>query len=216
MPIRRFFQTAKQFRACSGLSINVYPINFESRMKYIFVIFYGFLLLTSCEPSKPKLFDVENPSFQTYSDTELFFKNVRQIYYQLEDQAPTKLKLYRLKRQNTKTQDRPIINLTLVHNWRYNEAYLLLEPNAFFENSGEFTVQWKNPANEENGKIQFERGNKKTLLKFAYLLYQKLKEDAQFWVVQQDKEYPLLADKQEREAFRVSMADYLRLIAAEN
>lgn len=185
-------------------------------MKYTFFIFCGLLLLSACQPSKPKAFDVENPSFQTYSDTELFFKNVRQIYYQVEDQANTKLRLYRLKRQNTKTQDRPIINLTLVHNWRFNEAYLLLEPNAFFEDAAAFTVHWKNPSNEENGKIQYERGNKKVLLKFAYSLYQKIKEDAQCWIVQQGKEYPLLADKQEREAFRVTMADYLRLIAAEN
>ncbi len=185
-------------------------------MKHIFPVLCGLLLLNACQPSKPKIFDIENPSFQTHSDTELFFKNVRQIYYQLEEQTQSKLKLYRLKRQNTKTQDRPIINLTLVHNWRYNEAYLLPEPNAFFKDPSAFTIHWKNPASEENGEILFERGNKKILLKFAYQLYQKLKDDAQFWVLEQDKKYPFLADKQEREAFRVSMADYLRLIAAEN
>jgi hypothetical protein len=182
----------------------------DNSIYFTFILFLG--LITGCKPADSGKFNEENPSVKTYDDTELFFKNVRQIYYNIENQPNTKLKLYKLKRQNTKTQDRPIINLTLIHNWRFDEAYLLLEPNAFFEDPREINILWKNNKNKQKGAINLQKGNKETLLRFAYQIYQKINSETEFWVEKEGKEYPFLKEKQEREAFRVSMADYLRLV----
>ncbi len=169
-------------------------------------------LLMGCNTKNNGKLDLEKPSFQTYDDTEMFFKNVRQIYYELENQENTQLKLYRLKKQNQSTQARPILNLALVHNWRYDEAYLLLEPNDFFENPRQISLQWTLPQEKSTGLIQLKSGSKEAMLVFAYQIYQRLLLNCDLALEQAGKKHPFLADKQEREAFRVSVADYLRLI----
>lgn len=169
-------------------------------------------LLLACKPNNDGTLNLEKPSFKTYDDTELFFKNVRQVYYDLENQENTKLKLYRLKKRIKNAKTHPVLNLTLVHNWRYDEAYLLLEPNAFFENPRQITLHWENPKDKTKGTLQLNAGSKEAMLVFAYQIYQKILLDCKLLVIQADKQTPFLEDKQEREAFRISVADYLRLI----
>ena len=54
--------------------------------------------MIGCQPDKiqeDKLKEGYKPSFKTRADTELFFKNVRQIYYTKETPKDSKIDLYR-------------------------------------------------------------------------------------------------------------------------
>jgi hypothetical protein len=87
-----------------------------------------FLISVSCNADKTKKIDAEKSKFSTSDASELFFKNVRQRYYDREEMAASKLNIYRIQERNQRV-DYPHLQLAIVINWRYDEAYILLEPN---------------------------------------------------------------------------------------
>ncbi|NJL15070.1 MAG: hypothetical protein HC913_20090 [Microscillaceae bacterium] len=144
------------------------------------------------------------------------FKNVRQIYYDLEVQPATQLHIYRFKNREQVAQNQPIINLALVHNWRYDEAYILIEPNGFFENSRNLEINWQNGSNpSQKGRLSFQAGNKATHFKFAVELYEAITQNNNLFIRQQGRDFPILKDDRQREAFRRTMVDYFKLIGVE-
>jgi len=103
---------------------------------------YIFIFLLSCQPYKDRRIDFEQLNFTTTDPSELFFKNVRQLYYEKEEWREAKLNVYRYKDLNL-GEDYPIINPAIVINWYSDEAYILLEPNAFFAGAEKINVSWK-------------------------------------------------------------------------
>ncbi|GAB4395494.1 MAG: hypothetical protein OHK0053_03840 [Microscillaceae bacterium] len=174
------------------------------------------LALLACGPVDTQKLDKEAPRFATTDASELFFKNVRQIYYDLEVQPATQLHIYRFKNRNQSLRDQPIINLALVHNWRYDEAYILIEPNEFFENSRNLEVNWqKENEPTQKGRLSFQAGNKTTHFKFAVELYEAITQNKKLFVLRKGRAFPLLSNDRERETFRKTMVDYFKLIGVE-
>lgn len=80
------------------------------------------LFLSACNPNKNTRVNPESLTFQTTDSSKLFFKNVRSNYYDLEELSEAQLEVYRFKKR-LKQEDVPVIQLALVNNWRYDEAY---------------------------------------------------------------------------------------------
>jgi hypothetical protein len=146
--------------------------------------------------------------FKTRPDTELYFKNVRQLYYDLEEQPNTKLNLYRFSKRN-KTDKKPLLNLVIVHNWRYNEAYLLVETNL--PKNQPLSVSWRDKAGKQ-GEIIFKNGDKTTHFEFANAIYQGILQEYNFYQLIDNQELIILNKLNECEAFRITMLDYLKLV----
>lgn len=179
-------------------------------MKYFWLLFC--LILTSACKNNPQMnVDKENPDFSTNDASELFFKNVRQVYYDLEEQAPTKLRLYRIKTRR-QVADSPILHLALVHNWRYDEAYIILEPNAYFIANIPIQVLWQSPESNQEGTYQFVYGSKQAHFKFASEIYESILANQQLFILEGKKRIPFLDNRVDRENFRKSMKDYYNLI----
>ncbi|MCU0446177.1 MAG: hypothetical protein MUE85_14820 [Microscillaceae bacterium] len=175
------------------------------------------ILLTHCgknqnnssEKTQNNPHAIKQANFKTRPDTEIYFKNVRQLYYDREEQTNTKLNLYRFA-QRSKTDQKPAINLVIVHNWRYNEAYLLVETNNFFPKTPPFKLFWRNK-NGRDGTIFFENGDKTAHFAFANALYQGVLDEYVFYQSVRGQEVTILNSRVEREAIRITMLDYLKL-----
>jgi len=176
------------------------------KLTYIIVII---LLFSGCQIDKDKKVDRNKFTFKTGDDTELFFKNVRQSNYDLEENEAAKFNLFRHE-DRIVTNDQPVINLAIVNNYMNDEAYLLIEPNDSLKSFNPLTIEVKNDSTIK--KVKLGSVNRESMLEFASQLFEGIQKNAQFFVLSKDEErIPILDEKEEREAFRITVSDYYRL-----
>lgn len=178
-------------------------------MKRLSALIIVLLALSACNPVKDKKVDQTTIGFKTDESSKLFFKNVRRSYYDMEVMEEAKLEIYRLKKR-VKESDESVLNISIVNNWRYDEAYILLEPNSAVGSLTDLQITWENQSGN-SGEIRLEGGNKKNQLDFAAEIYEQLQNGSQFYIVKDGEKLPLLNDSKSREAFRITMFDYFRL-----
>lgn len=168
------------------------------------------LLVFSCNPSKYTHINPDEVTFKTDEASKLFFKNVRKNYYDLEELPEAKLEVYRFKKRLL-SEEKPLLDIALVNNWRYDEAYILIEPNAAAGVLNDLYLRWTNDQTQEQGELRFEGGNKKAHLLFAGKVYDLLLRNCRLELNKQEQWLPILTDQKEKEAFRITMFDYYRL-----
>jgi len=174
-----------------------------------FLILLTFIL-SGCNPVKNKKVDQATISFKTDDSSKLFFKNMRRSYYDVEIMEEAKLEVYRLK-DRVKDSPSPVLNLSIVNNWRYDEAYILLEPNQAIGTIEQLKLEWKNTEGT-SGQLNFEGGSKTDLLAFATKIYEQVQNGSAFFLTVGNKKLEILNDSKSREAFRITMFDYMRLV----
>lgn len=179
------------------------------RWRFVFLLLLSSVLL-ACNPDKNRKVDQATISFKTNDASKLFFKNLRQSYYDKEEMEAAKLEIYRLRKRNQSLKH-PVVNLAIVNNWRFDEAYLLLEPNGLLSLDS-LAITWKNPETTTNGVISFKGGNKKAIVKFADQIYDQIQQGSEFSVLLEGKAWDILKSSEDREAFRITMMDYYRLV----
>ena len=129
------------------------------------------LLLLACNLDKESRVNRDRLDFTTTDESELFFKNVRQPYYELEAVEAAGMNVFRFDDRSL-AEDQPVINLAIVHQWRLDEASIFIEPNTFFE-EGELTLNWYS-ASGEQGQLSYARGNREVQQAFVVDLYDHL------------------------------------------
>lgn len=167
--------------------------------------------LTACYPGRNRGLDPGRPAFATTDASELFFHNVRSPYYDKEEMPDAGLHVYRLGRR-AQDETRPLLNLAIVHNWRRDQAFILIEPSTYLMGLPEVRLRYRNPATGEEGELLYEPGNREEQFRMATSIYLRLEGGSEFSLLAWDKEMPFLAEKAEREAFRVTMFDFYRLV----
>ncbi|UZR94085.1 hypothetical protein [Chondrinema litorale] len=175
-----------------------------------FALFIFLILLASCDPDRKKLVDPEKHDYNTLESTELFFKNMRQPYYDLEEKKEAGLELFRLQ-DRIEDDSHALLNLCIIFNWRNDDAFIYLEPNNFFKDTTSFTIIWKNEQNKQ-GSFQFIQGNRDSHFEFAARVYNSILQEYQLFYEKNDVLFPVLDSDVERDVFRVTMFDYFRLI----
>ncbi|UII22519.1 hypothetical protein [Fulvivirga ligni] len=167
------------------------------------------VLLTGCNLDSEKRVNLEDFDFKTGDDTEIFFKNVRQYYYDLEENKEAKLNIFRYE-DRVVNAEHPLLNLAIVINYLQDEASLILEPSNFNSDSA-IRLQFKDNKNSVE-KLSLTEFNRMEMLKFANGIYEALLSKKRvFLEIAPDKLEPILVDSKEREAFRITVSDYYRL-----
>lgn len=180
-------------------------------MRLYFIFCFALLMSFGCTLDEGKNVNLENFEYRTYDDTELFFKNIRQSYYNQEELKHAKLNVFRVKTRNV-SDSIPVLNLAIVMNWVKDESYILLEPNAYINDNASETIEIKWHSGEGvEGEWVLETSNKEGMLKLASNIYHGIINKYRFSLVTQLGEVPLLSKKREIEAFRITMSDYYRL-----
>lgn len=175
------------------------------------MILYFLCVLIACNSKTQKENTDKEVSFKTRADTEIFFKNVRQLYYDVEIQENTKLNLYRFKTRKINPKE-PILDLTIAHNWRYSEAYILVNLNEFFEKNKDLTVELVNKSGKKGSLILPKTPNKAQYFTFAKQMYEAILKENKMTFKKNGQDFNLFPSSQHSEVFRKVMVDYLRLV----
>lgn len=178
-------------------------------IKLLSCILFSAILL-ACNPDKNKRAKPDQIKFTTTDDAELFFKNVRRQAYDEQEMPAAKLQVYRHE-DRREQDDLPFLTPALVVNWRFDEAYLLLEPNEKIPNDKPLVIEWKDTLQNTSGRYRFEFGNKEEHLRFAGDLYGSILDGHRLYYLSDSLALPFLADEEDRKVFRVSLFDYYRL-----
>jgi hypothetical protein len=176
-------------------------------MKKLIILFIISISLLGCGQIKNDDLDPYEVRFKTTDASKLFFKNTRRSFYKLEELQDAKLEVFRWKK--SLDDEFPQLHLALVNNWRYDEAYLLIEPNTFID-LNELKLRWKSE-DGEIGEIRFEPGNKTNDAQFAGLVYQQLRKESQFEIWTNGKWRPFFTEAESQEAFETTVYDFYRL-----
>ena len=168
--------------------------------------------LSACNLDKNTQIDETKAKFTTSDASELFFKNVRQVRYDHQEMSEAKLNVFRLGDRSV-AEDYPVLNLAIVINWRYDEAYLTVEPNAYLQDMDSIQVTWQDTVGQQEGTYVWAGGNKEAQFAFASQLYRSIQRGHQLYIKNpQGEEEKLLNKYDDREAFRITMFDYYRLV----
>ena len=167
--------------------------------------------LSACNSSGGKDIREDEAKYTTSDASELFFKNVRSIYYDKTVMDEAKLDVYKIK-ERLDTDEYPLLNLSIVVNWRYDEAYVLTEPNTYLQKMDTIRIAWQDTIRNEQGTYQFTQGNKDAHFRFATQLYRSLSAEHQLFLLEEGDKVKFMSRRDAREPFRKTMVDYFRLV----
>lgn len=178
-------------------------------MKNLCLLFISLFLL-SCGADERKRAKRESLRFRTTDDAELYFKNLRRSEYDHQDLAASKLDIFR-HQERTQNADYPLMIPTLVVNWRYDEAYIILEANELLGQERPLIIDWRDSLQQLQGQYLLESNNKMEQLQFASQLYEGIQDGQQFFLEADSTLLPFLAKPKDRKVFRTTLYDYYRL-----
>ncbi len=177
----------------------------KSKLLFFFLIS---ALFPACQLDRQEKVDRKKFTFTIGADSYLFFKNVRQIYYDFTDLPQAHSHVYRFT-DRYKGEERPMIHPTIVVDWQQDEAYLLIETNSAVE---DLTIRVKE-INSKNGvtyTYTLNARGRENMLEFATKVYEGIMEKNQLYLLLSETEVPLFTEA-DAENFRIVMADYYRL-----
>jgi len=143
----------------------------------------------------------------------LYFRNLRQFYYEKEEKEEAKMDLFRLTSRNQDSLA-PAINFTLVHNWSMNQAFIVGEKNAWFGTMDTVSIFWSNEATKEFGSLLLTDFDAEQHYLFALEFYNLVRHaEVRFFVEERpDKRLEFLQSEKERASLRKTIKDYFKLV----
>jgi hypothetical protein len=176
-------------------------------MKYI--LLYIVLIFTSCNLNYRSEKHIGSASNSTTDASELFFNNVRQPYYFVEEFPEKHLKIYTLKTFKKDHTGYPVPSIHM--NWRDDLAFLYF--NLFNEEMLEESLQFKWVDQEEQTEGLFRSvTGREDHTGLADSISKHLKKEHSVFMKQGAGYIPIYTDKAEIRSFMTTYSDFLRLI----
>ena len=155
------------------------------------------IMLVSCHPDKNKTISRDELSFKTSDASELYFKNVRQSDYHIEERPEAGMNIFRLEEFTLAGKLQPAI----IINWRNDMAFFYFEQESETQESN-FEIDF------QGEKRSFDLSNQKNHAELARQLYNAVLENKEMKVLDE----VVFGSAEERETFRRMYFDYLRLV----
>ena len=166
------------------------------------------LLFAGCKIDHSRPIESGRLGFFVADDAELFFKNVRQIYYDAEPLPAARVTVYRHPdRMPAPTE--PALWPALVLSSVADEAKILIENNDVL--ADEPTLRVVITGKGQTTEITLSARGREQMLDFATAIYKGIQQQATFAVYVGTEPRPWLAAEAQRDAFRITMADVYRL-----
>ncbi|WP_215225476.1 hypothetical protein [Echinicola shivajiensis] len=143
--------------------------------------------------------------------SRLYFKNMRQYYYDVEKKDEAKLDIFRYGKR-LKDENRPFINLSIIISRIKDKAFIYLEPSELLNDEKEIQVRWENLENGNTGTLSFIPGDRHSHFDFVARLAPLIEDGTRFQVKINSDWQTILDSEKERYAFTVTAEDYFRLI----
>ena len=177
----------------------------------ILLLIVNCLLLVRCTVDSKKIINPHKPQYKITDPSELFFKNVRALYYNREENQTAKLEVFRIK-NGAESNDSTVLNLAIVLNWRFDEAYILIEPGKILDDVKSVTLLWEDESEGAGESAEFTLGDKNSQFTLASIIYGHILKGHHLYYLKKGKKWPLLKSKKAREAFRITMFDFYNLV----
>jgi len=168
-----------------------------------------FLLQVGCKIDREKEVDRSKFQFKIGADANLFFRNVRQIYYDRSSPDGT-WQAYRFSDRYT-GDDRPVIEPVIVINWLQDEAYLLIDVNELLGEEDMITVTLSDAFANKTDTLSLNQRGRERMLEFGSKLYEAIQANRRVAVKSKGEFVPLFTEEMDREAFRITVSDFYRL-----
>lgn len=165
--------------------------------------------LAGCKIDRDKKVDRAKFQFEVGDDSELFFRNVRQIYYDRSSPDGT-WQAYRFGDRYL-GNDRPVIVPVIVINWLQDEAYLLIDSNELLSDEDDLQVIISDTSTLKTDTLILNQRGRERMLEFGSRLYEAIQANQKMTIRSKGEFVPLLVEGNDRETFRITMSDYYRL-----
>jgi hypothetical protein len=179
----------------------------QNRLLFSIVILFA---MNACKIDRHETVDRDKFTYRYTDDTYLFFRNVRQVYYDFQDLPKARWHAYRLSDRYA-GGEWPAINPVIVVNWERKEAYLLIEANDLLMNAPEIVIREKNTRSGATYSYRIKERGREKMLEFGTKLYEGILAENELTVLYNDRYYPLFPGEDDAENFRTVLADYYRL-----
>lgn len=168
------------------------------------------LYLCSRNPDKEVRINADMPRFKITESSRTFFRNVRGLYYDVEENTNAKLDFYRnsdLPKADSSLRICPVIVISEDN----REAYVFLE---IITQSPQISdtlsiVIAKETQNEE--RLRFFRTDREGYFRLAGRIYNAILDKKPICLSHENKEIPFFRDENEMQVFRKTLLDYYRL-----
>ena len=174
-------------------------------------LFLFIFLIVGCQSKVSKPLSIDDIDFKTTDASEIFFKNVRQSYYDKQEIKAAGMDIFRMSDRNIEA-DYPLIHLAIAYNWRNDQAFLMVEPNDKIINQESFTILGIDGVKNDTLVIEYSMGNMKDQVAFAHKLYQSITSDQNLLIQINDEDEVIFDKFEDREVLRKTMLDYYKLI----
>ena len=161
------------------------------------------LPIYSCTLDEGKTVNLEELSLDTTDDTEIFFKNLRQSAYQREEVE--RMTVFKNK-DYLDLEDSIEFQIKIVWSWYNDKAFILLETAAATDDIIKFSTTMTT-----EGIMVSESSAASEQTYAAASIYNALVENQAITMTFGEQTDTLFKEKMSKEAFRVTMSDYLRL-----
>lgn len=176
---------------------------------FLIGLFLIIISLPGCKIDRDKKVSRSKFQFEIGDDSELFFRNVRQIYYDRSSPDGT-WQAYRFDDRYF-GNDRPVILPVIVINWLQDEAYLLIDTNQLLSEEDDLRVMISDTSTSKIDTLILNQRGRERMLEFGSRLYEAIQANQKMAVRSKGKFVPLLVEGNDRETFRITMSDYYRL-----
>lgn len=178
-------------------------------MKLLYTLLLA-LLLSACGTGNNRALPPHN--FSITNDSGLFFKNVRQLYYDFQEIPPGSNRyVYRIKSRNHSDRS-PLIYPTLMIDWVKEEASILIEPNNYPGIPILLNIKIDCSEKAEVSYAVLDERGKENMLDFALKIYQAIEQGCILSLEIEQEFIPIMQDDMSKEAFRKAMLDYFALV----
>lgn len=179
----------------------------QNRFLFSIVMLFS---LYSCKIDRHETVDRDNFTFRYTDDAYLFFRNVRQAYYDFQDLPQARWHAYRLSDRYSRNE-RPTINPVIVVDWHRQEANLLIEANDLLMKEPEIVIRERNTKTGAVYSYRLKERGRDIMLEFGTKIYEGIVAENEFEVQYAGTYYPLFPEEDDADNFRVVLADYYRL-----
>ena len=138
----------------------------------------------------------------------IFFRNMRALYYDREGRTDAKMSIYRHGKRKQVEQG-PYLNLAILLNQVKDEAYIFLEP---YPETLPLHVRWENADGSQADSISFTGGDKFAHYRFVQQLLNPIMNERELQMWHGGQWVSILQEKREKEALKVTLEDFFKLI----
>ena len=178
-----------------------------NRLKWIFgMVMVALVMLALMTQPNHRPIIKSKLTFKVLESDALFFRNLRQFYYEKEERSDADYELFRHPDQLLFGTNAP--RLTIVNNWKHDEAYLVFE-NADRELFAQTIRMCLGPEKEV---YSLASSNAQAQQLLAVSLFEALeKHDSLFEVEEKQRWVPIWENQSERGVVKTILKDYFKL-----